>query len=153
MHKPPIYIATDHAGFALKETIKDFLLKLGYDVKDLGAYDATMSDYPDYIIPAAEAVAAAGGEAFGIVFGGTGTGEAIAANKVVGVRAVVAYDAFTAKESREHNDANVLCLGGRTVTKNTTLAKKIVKLWLATPYSHADRHVRRLKKISYYETH
>ena len=153
MHKLPIYLATDHAGFTLKETIKDYLLAEGYDVKDLGAYDDTMSDYPDFIIPAAEAVAASNDTALGIVFGGSGIGECIAANKVVGARAAEAYDLYTAKKSREHNDANVLCLGGRTITKSPALAKKIVKAWLTTSFSKEDRYVRRIKKVSYYETH
>ncbi len=146
-----VYLGTDHAGFALKEMIKDFLVGLGYHVHDVGAFDDKPSDYPDFIIPAA---AAAGRDknARAIVFGGTGIGECIAANKVRGVRAALVYDPYTAKMSRLHNDANVLCLGGRTVTKKIALAKRLVKTWLETPFSGATRHARRLKKISRYES-
>ncbi|HSD12329.1 MAG TPA: RpiB/LacA/LacB family sugar-phosphate isomerase, partial [Patescibacteria group bacterium] len=107
--------------------------------------------YPDFIFPAAAAVARSGGSAMGIVFGGSGIGECIAANKVRGVRAALVYDRYTARMSREHNDANVLCLGGRTVTKDAALAKRLVKIWLETPFSKDARHVRRLKKIAAYE--
>jgi len=149
--KPVIYLATDHAGLKLKNAIKVFLLEMGYHVHDVGAYEKDADDdYPDFIIPAAEAVAKTRGS-MGIVFGGSGVGEALAANKVNGIRAVMAYDAFTAKKSREHNDANVLSLGERTVTKNLRLAKRLVKLWLETSFSGDKRHVRRLKKIAAYE--
>ena len=149
--KTIVFLGTDHAGFALKEAIKAYLKKLGYDVRDMGAADDAPSDYPDFILPAAMSVAAARGKAVGIVFGGSGIGESIAANKVRGIRAALAYDLYTAKMSRQHNDANVLCLGGRTVTKKLALAKKIVKTWIETPFSDEDRHVRRLKKIARYE--
>ncbi|MEK9152506.1 MAG: RpiB/LacA/LacB family sugar-phosphate isomerase, partial [Patescibacteria group bacterium] len=122
--KTIVFLGTDHAGFALKEAIKAYLKKLGYDVRDMGAADDAPSDYPDFILPAAMSVAAARGKAVGIVFGGSGIGESIAANKVRGIRAALAYDLYTAKMSRQHNDANVLCLGGRTVTKKLALAKK-----------------------------
>ncbi len=149
--KPVIYLATDHAGLKLKNAIKAFLVEKGYHVHDVGAYtEDAGDDYPDFIIPAAEAVAKTRG-ALGIVFGGSGVGEALAANKVDGIRAVMAYDAFTAKKSREHNDANVLSLGGRTATKDLRLAKKLVTLWLTTPFSGDKRHARRIKKISAYE--
>lgn len=148
---PVIYLGTDHAGLALKNAIKDFVIGLGYHVHDFGAFQENKNDdYTDFILPAAKAVAETKGS-MGIVFGGSGVGEAIAANKVRGVRAVMAYDAFTAKKSREHNDANVLSLGGRTVTKNLTLAKRLVKLWLQTPFSKDPRHVRRLKKLASFE--
>ncbi len=149
--KPVIYLGADHAGLKLKNAIKAFLIALGYHVHDVGAYTEDRNDdYPDYVIPAAETVAKTRGSK-GIVFGGSGVGEALAANKVNGIRAVMAYDTFTAKKSREHNDANVLSLGGRTVTKNLRLAKRLVKLWLETPFSGDMRHVRRLKKIAAYE--
>lgn len=149
--KPTIHLGTDHAGLALKDEIKAYLVGLGYHVHDAGVFDASPSDYPDTVIPAAAAVARSGGSARGIVFGGSGIGECVAANKVKGVRAALVYDRYTAKMSREHNDANVLCLGGRTATGDARLAKRLVRLWLETPFSKDARHVRRLKKIAAYE--
>lgn len=152
VRKPTIHLGTDHAGLVLKNAIKDHLVGKGYHVHDLGAYRMTPSDdYPDFVIPAAEAVARSRGTAMGIVLGGSGIGECIAANKVRGVRAAPVYDRYSAKMSRIDNDANVLCLGGRTMMKNATLAKKLVDLWLGTKFSKASRHVRRLKKIAAYE--
>jgi len=152
---PAVFLGTDHAGFALKNVIKEDLVRLGYHVIDGGAFDDKPSDYPDFILPVAEAVAdtttSSKTKTFGIVFGGSGIGECIAANKVKGVRAALVHDLYTAKKSREHNDANILCLGGRTVTKDAALAKRIVRTWLTTPFSKDSRHVRRLKKISRYE--
>ncbi len=150
MKKQTIHLATDHAGLKLKDAMKDFLVRAGYHVHDHGAFDASSSDYPEFIIPAAKAVARTKG-AVGIVFGGSGIGECIAATKVRGVRAALVYDRYTAKRSREHNDANVLCLGGRTVTKKKALALALVRLWLGTKFSGDTRHVRRLRKISRYE--
>src|SRR5574341_2691353 len=113
-----IYLGTDHAGFALKTAIKEYLIGLGYHVHDAGAFGKDeKDDYPDFIIPAAEAAARTKGS-FAIVFGGSGLGECVAANKVKGARAVAAYDAYTARMSRVDNDANVLCLGGRASTKD-----------------------------------
>jgi ribose 5-phosphate isomerase B len=149
--KPLVCLGTDHAGLKLKSAIKDELVRLGYHVHDFGTFSPEPSDYPDYVIPAAEAVAASKGKAVGIVFGGSGIGECIAANKVRGVRAALVYDRYGAKMSREHNDANVLCLGGRTATKDAKLAKRLVRLWLETPFSGDKRHVRRLKKITRHE--
>lgn len=150
--KPTVHLGTDHAGLTLKDALKLRLVRLGYHVHDHGAFDASPSDdYPDFIIPAAAAVARSGGSAVGIVFGGSGIGECIAANKVRGVRAALVYDRYTAKMSREHNDANVICLGGRTVTKDPASAWKLVKTWLGTPFSKQARHIRRLKKIAAYE--
>ncbi|MBI4457650.1 RpiB/LacA/LacB family sugar-phosphate isomerase [Candidatus Uhrbacteria bacterium] len=150
--KKTVFLGTDHAGFALKEAIKAFLEKLGYEIRDMGAIDDAPSDYPDFILPTAMSVAASKGRAVGIVFGGSGIGECIAANKVHGIRAALAYDLYTAEMSRLHNDANVLCLGGRTATKNQALAKKIVKTWLETAFTKEVRHVRRLAKIARYES-
>jgi len=150
--KPRIYLATDHAGYRLKEAILEDLVGQGYDVTDFGAQDENPSDYPDYVIPAAEAVAASKGKALGVVFGGSGNGECIAANKVRGVRAALAYDEQTAALAREHNDANVLCLGGRMFpTKNPKRAAELVRIWLKAKPSRATRHLRRLKKIASYE--
>lgn len=150
--KKTVYLATDHAGLRLKEAVKDALVRDGYHVHDQGAFtNEPGDDYPDFIIPAAAAVAASKGGAVGIVFGGSGIGECIAANKVRGVRAALAYDRFTARKSREHNDANVLCLGGRTATKRPKDAIALVKLWLSTPFSGDARHARRNRKIAAFE--
>lgn len=149
---PTIHLATDHAGVALKDAVKDLLVRRGYHLHDHGSFDAAAADdYPDFIIPAAEAVAASKGRDVGIVFGGSGIGECIAANKVRGIRAALACDRSTAEISRRHNDANVLCLGSRTATKNRALALAIVRSWLETAFSGDPRHVRRLKKIAEYE--
>ncbi|MFH1047983.1 MAG: ribose-5-phosphate isomerase [Patescibacteria group bacterium] len=150
--KVKIYIGTDHAGFELKEELRKYLLRSGYDVVDCGAEVYSFEDdYPDYVIPAALGAAKSNGRALAIVFGGSGIGECIAANKVQGVRAALVYDCQTARLSREHNNANVLCLGGRTVTKDIKLAKRIVKVWLETSFSKHARHERRLKKIQSFE--
>ena len=147
-----VCLGTDHAGYALKENIKRFLTELGYEVRDFGAHTHVPDDdYPDFVIPAAEEVAASGGKSLGVVFGGSGIGECIAANKVPGIRAAVAYDEKTASLSRRHNDANVLCLGGRTVTKDFALARLIVRRWLETNFSKELRHVRRIRKIAEFE--
>jgi ribose 5-phosphate isomerase B len=148
--KPAVHLGTDHAGVALKDAVKDLLVRLGYHVHDHGSFDArSQDDYPDFVIPAAAAVAASRGGDMGIVFGGSGIGECIAANKVRGVRAALAYDAYTAKMSRLHNDANVLCLGSRTAAGKRALA--IVRAWLGAKFSGDERHVRRLRKIAKYE--
>ena len=142
-----IYFAADHAGFRLKEALKKYAVRLGCRVIDAGAFALNQNDdYPDFIFPAVRAAQRSGGRA--VVIGGSGIGECIAANKVRGARAATCYDAYTAKMSRKDNDANVLCLGGRTVTKNPILARKIFHLWLTTKFSGASRHKRRLLKIS-----
>lgn len=139
-----LYLASDHAGYNLKEEIKKYLDELGYQYEDLGNKDLDpQDDYPDYILPAARRVAGEG--ALGIVVCGTGLGSCIAANKVKGVRAAACYDEFTARQSREHNDANILCLGGRSLDMERV--KKIVKIWLGAEFSGEERHRRRLKKI------
>lgn len=147
--KGKIYLGTDHAGFRLKEAVKAYLTRLGFTVVDEGAFDEKPSDYPDFVITATEKAVRSKSRA--IVFGGSGIGEAIAANKVKGARAALVYDTYTARMSREHNDANVLALGGRTVTKDPKLAKRLVGIWLETRFSKAARHGRRLKKIARYE--
>lgn len=145
-----IVLGTDHAGFELKEHIKRFLQEQGFQVEDIGAagYDEK-DDYPDFIIPAAKKVAELGTR--GIIFGGSGQGEAIAANKVPGVRAALWYggpeDILTL--SRTHNNANILSLGARFVDRDQ--ATKAVKLWLDTPPKEEERHARRIKKIEEYE--
>jgi ribose 5-phosphate isomerase B len=144
-----IFLGTDHAGFLLKEAVKAHLVGRGYSVEDLGAMSEQSVDYPDFIIPAVERAVADG--AMAVVFGGSGNGECIAANKVRGARAAVVYDEYTAKMSREHNNANVICLGGRTVTSDEALALRLVDVWLETDFSGDERHVRRLAKIADYE--
>ncbi len=146
-----IYIATDHAGFALKEVLKNYITELGYEVEDMGTYSEESCDYPDFIIPAAQKVAKDLENNLGIVLGGSGQGEAIAANKVRGIRAVV-YNApqlEIIRLSKDHNNANVLSLGARFLTVDQ--AKEAVKLWLETPFSGEERHIRRINKISQFE--
>ena len=144
-----IYIGTDHAGFELKEKLKMFLESLGCEVEDKGAYEFNESDdYPDFVYPVVKAVAEdrdRGLDSRGIVIGGSGQGEAIVANKVKGIRAAVVYDEYSAKMSREHNDANIISLGNRTLSIDK--AKDLVKLWLETPFSNEERHKRRIEKI------
>src|SRR3989338_2165835 len=136
-----VYLASDHAGFALKEKIKAFLIDAGYAVKDFGAfaYEAE-DDYPDFVAKAAEAVEENSGEDRAVVFGGSGQGEAMVANRYKGVRAVVYYGGpkEIVKLSREHNNANVLSIGARFVKEDEALAA--VKLWLETPFSGEEQH-------------
>jgi len=147
-----IYFASDHAGFELKEKLKEFLKEKGYEVEGLGdfVYDE-QDDYPDFIFKAAKAVAEDEGSK-GIILGGSGQGEAIAANKVKGIRAVVYYGGpeDIVKLSREHNDANILSLGARFLSEEE--AKKVVDLWLKTPFSGEERHKRRIQKIKDFES-
>jgi len=139
-----IAIGSDHAGFAYKEELKALLIELGHEVEDFGTRSEEPVDYPDFIIPVAEAVAR-GQYQLGIVLGGSGIGEAIAANKVPGVRAALAHDTYSARMSREHNDANVLALGQRVI--GIEVAKEIVRTWLSSSFSGDQRHRRRLAKI------
>ena len=142
-----ILIATDHAGFALKQELVLFLESLGYEVKDFGAnsFDPE-DDYPDFISPLAKEISA-DSSLKGIIIGGSGQGEAIVANKFKGVRAAVFYGGVTEipKLSREHNDSNILSLGARFVSLE--IAKEAVKSWLETPFSNEARHIRRINKI------
>ena len=138
-----IAIASDHAGFIYKEDIKKFLAKKGYEVKDFGTNSAQSCDYPDFIRPAAEAVAAGQFER-AIVLGGSGNGEAMVANKVAGVRCALCWDLRSARLSREHNNANVLSLGERMMAVSEAL--EIVELWLDTPFE-GGRHQNRIDKI------
>ncbi|MFQ5963383.1 MAG: ribose 5-phosphate isomerase B [Candidatus Scalinduaceae bacterium] len=145
-----IYIGTDHAGFELKEELKKFLEGLGYEVEDRGAYEfIETDDYPDFVFPVAKAVAEDTENRRGIILGGTGIGNGILANKVKGIRAGVVYDEYSAKMSREHNDANVMTLGARTLPIDK--AKKLVKIWLNTPFSNEEKHKRRIEKIKQLE--
>ena len=144
-----VHIATDHAAFDLKQYLVKELTALGHDVVDHGApvYDAS-DDYPTFVLPAAEAVAAEP-VSLGIVLGGSGNGEQIAANKVKGIRAGLAYNTVMARLTREHNDANVLSLGGRMQPQEEAL--EMAKVFLATPFSGDARHQRRIDMLSAYE--
>ena len=142
-----IFLGADHAGYDLKEEVKRFLQKEGYDVEDKGAYKNDHDDdYPDFIVPVAKAVAK-NKNSKGIVFGASGQGEAIAANKVKGIRAALYYgnNIDIVKLSRTHNDANILSLGARFLAKKEAL--EAVKLWLNTGFSSEKRHTRRIKKL------
>jgi len=142
-----IYLATDHAGFELKEKIKWFLKKEGYEVEDFGAYSLDLKDdYPDFISKAAEAVSKNPGSK-AIIFGGSGQGEAMVANKYPNVRAAVYYGGAGQMPVviRQHNDANILSLGARFLTEDQAVAA--VKLFLETPFVNEERHKRRIAKI------
>ncbi len=143
-----IYIASDHAGQRVKEMIKKYLQKKKIDFEDLGTYSTAAVDYPDFAIKVGRRVARNKNHR-GILICGTGTGMVIAANKVKGIRAVAAYDAYSARMSRVDNDTNVLGLRGRFFP--FTKIQKIISVWLETPFSGEQRHKRRLKKISAYE--
>ena len=138
-----IALGSDHAGFDYKERIKALLQSEGHQVRDFGTHSSEPVDYPAFIRPAAEAVARGECER-GIVFGGSGNGEAIVANKVRGVRCALCWSLDTARWAREHNDANVLALGQRTIPAE--LALEIVRLWLATHFA-GGRHTARVQQI------
>jgi ribose 5-phosphate isomerase B len=158
-----IAVTTDHAGFEALSTLKEFLRSLGHECVDFGPQSLDMDDdYPDFMFPAAKAVAR--GECdCGIIFGGSGQGEAMAANKIKGVRCALFYGPVTAKVavdaegkisddpyeilrlSRQHNHANVLSLSGRFLSPEE--ARRAVEVWLSTPYSDSERHVRRVRKL------
>jgi|SRR3989338_4906491 len=147
MKPQKIILATDHAGFKLKEEIKNYLEKEGYEVEDMGANSFDKEDdYPDFIIPAAKKVAKE--KCLGIIFGGSGQGEAIAANKVKGVRAALYYgkNLDIVRLSKTHNKTNILSLGARFLSKEE--AAKAVKTWLSTDFNNEERHIRRIGKIS-----
>jgi len=138
-----IALGADHGGFAMKEALKAYLQELGYAIKDCGTFSSESVDYPDFAYAVAKLVSE--GQAWrGIMIDGAGIGSCMAANKVPGVRASMCYDLSTAANAREHNDANVLTLGGRLIGEN--LAKEIVKTWLETKFA-GGRHQRRVNKI------
>jgi ribose 5-phosphate isomerase B len=142
-----IAIGGDHAGVILKAEVARLLLELGHEVRDLGTNSPQPVDYPDYCIAVAEAVARREAER-GIIFGGTGNGEAMAANKVQGIRCAVVHDVTTSRLARFHNDANMIALGARIV--GSEVAKEIVRTFLTTPFE-GGRHIPRVEKISKYE--
>ena len=140
-----IVLATDHAGFELKEHVKRFLIKKGYDIKDFGAleYDG-LDDYPDFILPAAKYISKH--KLIGIIFGGSGQGEAMAANRINGIRAAVFYNGpdEIVELSRLHNNANILSIGARFVSNQEV--EKIIELWLSTDFEEG-RHEKRINKL------
>lgn len=154
-----IYFGADHGGFALKEVLKPFVQSLGYHIEDMGAYTLDMNDdYPIFVQAAARKVAEDPTSRRGIVIGGSGQGEAFAANRIKGVRAVVYYGEPARKQTdadgkqlnmitstREHNDSNILSLAGRFLTEEE--AKDAVKRWLAAPHDGAERHTRRHRML------
>jgi ribose 5-phosphate isomerase B len=138
-------IATDHGGFDLKQIIQEYIVALGHEVKDFGAYERNnLDDYPDFVIPLARAVAAKEVER-GIAVCGSGVGAAIAANKVAGARASLITDYFSAHQGVEDDDMNIICLGGRIT--GFALAKDLVKTFLDAKYSGGEKYARRLNKI------
>lgn len=138
-----IAVASDHAGYHYKTMLADHLRQLGHVVLDFGTHSEEPVDYPDYVMPAARAVAE-GDCQRGIVVGGSGNGEAIAANRLRGVRCAVCWNEQTARLARAHNDANMIALGQRMVTADS--ARHIVEAWLSTPFE-GGRHVQRLQKL------
>lgn len=146
MKKEIIYLGADHAGFELKESIKAHLMRSGYTVYDLGAHLLDKhDDYPDFAFRVSDAVSD-NPESFGILCCGSAQGMCIAANKHKGIRAVSVTSVKEAKITRSHNNANVLCLAGWSISKFKAI--DITNAWISTPFSQHPRHVRRLKKIA-----
>ncbi|MFI0411277.1 ribose-5-phosphate isomerase [Actinomadura sp. 3N508] len=144
-----VFLGTDHAGFELKEHLVSWLKENGHEAVDCGAfaYDA-VDDYPPFVLRAAERTAAEPGT-LGVVIGGSGNGEAIAANKVKGVRAALVWNEDTARLAREHNDANVISIGARQ--HDLATATRFLELFIETPYSGEQRHTRRITMLGDYE--
>jgi ribose 5-phosphate isomerase B len=157
MQPKTIVLASDHAGFKLKEVVKKFLTDKGYKIDDVGAFEYIEGDdYPEYMVKAGRRILEdIKNETKAIIFGGSGQGEAIVANRFPGVRAVVWYGQpddsemrdETIKKSREHNDANVLSIGAWFVQKNEAEVLRSIELWLNTPFSNEERHARRIEEI------
>jgi ribose 5-phosphate isomerase B len=139
-----VAIGADHGGFRLKEALKPVLASLGLTARDVGVHEEKPADYPDLALAVAELVAS-GAVARGVVVDGAGIGSCIAANKVPGVRAALCYDRASARNSREHNDSNVLTLGARLLTESQ--AEEVLRTWLATPFA-GGRHQARIDKIA-----
>ena len=141
-----IHLATDHAGLDLKNSIREYLINQGYDVKDHGAYEYdALDDYPDFIIPCAKAVSK-DRKSRGIIFGGSGQGEAMAANRIKGVRAAVFYNGpdEIIRLSRQHNNANILSIGARFMMESEI--QSAIEIWLKEPFE-GGRHVKRIEKL------
>lgn len=139
-----VALGADHGGFALKEKLKPIFEELGLEIQDIGVHDEQPADYPDIARQVAEIVAR-GNAARGVIIDGAGIGSAIVANKFPGIRAALCYDKASARNSREHNDSNVLTLGGRLLT--TSLAEDVLRIWLTTPFA-GGRHAARVQKIA-----
>ena len=142
-----IAVASDHGGFDLKKDVIGLLMELGYKVNDMGPENSNSVDYPDYGISLARAVADKK-VSRGIVICGTGIGMSIVVNRFPGIRGTLCSDVYTAKLCREHNDSNILIMGGRVVGHG--LAREIVKVWLSTPFE-GGRHQKRLDKITHFD--
>lgn len=150
-----IFVGSDHAGFGLKSHLITFLQELGYEVVDKGAFEYNeLDDYPDFVAPVAREVAKHPNEDRGVIFGGSGQGEAMCANRFKHVRAAVYYGNRESivdepesilKRTRQHNDANILSLGARYITLDEM--KEAVKEWLETPFSTDEKHARRINKM------
>ena len=149
-----IHVATDHAGLEFSATVRAHLAEQGHEVHDHGPVEFDpLDDYPSFCINAARAVArdqAAGVEALGVVFGGSGNGEQIAANKVQGIRAALVWSESTATLAREHNDANVIAIGARQHDVDEVL--RFIDVFIATPFPGDERHARRIAQLGEYET-
>jgi ribose 5-phosphate isomerase B len=144
-----LHIGSDHAGLELKNELLAHLVNNGHDVTDHGPYEYdALDDYPDFCIPAAQAVAK-DPASLGVVIGGSGNGEQISANKVKGIRAVLAWSIETAKLGKEHNNANVVSVGGRM--HSIDQCKEIIDAFIETPFSNDERHIRRINKMSKFE--
>ena len=139
-----IAIGSDHAGFKLKQALIAYLKKKKFSCKDFGTFSGESCDYPDIAFPVARAVAKKQFDR-GILICGSGVGMAVAANRIKGVRAVNVNDIYTARQSREHGDSNVLCLAGRKLGARKAL--RILEVWLRTSFSGEERHLRRIRKI------
>ena len=140
-----VAVGADHAGFPLKAQVVELLEKEGYTVLDLGTHNTDPVDYPDYAQAVGEAVVK-GETEVGILLCGSGVGASIAANKMPGIRAALCHDVFSARQSREDDDANVLCLGPRVI--GPALAQDLIRTFLAARFSKAERHRRRLEKVA-----
>ena len=138
-----IAIGADHGGFQMKRALLPVLAELGFAAKDIGVFEEKPADYPDIAVAVAQSVAA-GSSKLGIIIDGAGIGSCMAANKVVGIRAALCYDVASARNSREHNNANILTLGGRLLTESQ--AEAVLRTWLATPFA-GGRHQARVDKI------
>jgi ribose 5-phosphate isomerase B len=139
-----IAIGSDHGGFFLKSEIIEFLVRLGHDVNDVGAFNEEPSDYPDYARAVAQEIISGKADR-GILICGSGVGICVAANKFPGIRAATCHDTFSAHQGIEDDNINVLCLGARVI--GSELAKEIVRVWISALFSEADRHRRRLAKV------
>jgi ribose 5-phosphate isomerase B len=140
-----VVVGSDHAGYLLKNRLRDMLVAAGHDVTDVGADSPDSSDYPDYAAKVGHVIVNSP-ETLGVLVCGTGAGISIAANKIHGIRATACSEPVTAALSRSHNDANIVCIGERIV--GPEVADEIVRVFLATPFSQGERHMRRIDKVT-----